>query len=205
MSFPFFPVKIFFGLLILLVVCVPRVEARATTGENSEGWYLTLYRAQLSGDKLFETLTLQADLDREFWFWAVAVGKQIYQYSDDVVFEVEGQYVDHHGRQDHNEYNALFVVRWQNYSWDDVVKTTFAIGEGLSYASDIPVIEIESHDRATQWLNYLLFEATLSPSTSENWRFVARVHHRSGVFGAIGDIKGASNAIGLGVRYDFGP
>ena len=191
-------------ILFSLLILIGLFSSTAVASEKNQGWYLTLYRAQLSGDKLVETLTLQADLDEEFWFWALAVGKQIHRYSDDVTFELEGQFVDHHGRQDHNEYNAVFVVRWQNFSWDNHVKTTFAVGEGISYASEVPVIEEENHDRATQWLDYLLFEATLAAPKEENWRFVVRVHHRSGVFGAISDVKGASNAIGRGVRYDFG-
>ena len=98
----FNPVGCVFSFLVLFAVNGGVVFA----AENNNDWYLTLYRAQLSGDKLFETLTLQADLDKKFWFWAIALGKQVHRYSENVSFEVEGQYVDHHGRQDHNEYKA---------------------------------------------------------------------------------------------------
>ena len=61
--------------------------------------------------------------------------------------------------------------------------TTFAVGEGISYATEVP--ELEPGEGASQWLNYLLFEVTFALPKYPEWAIVGRIHHRSGFFGAL--------------------
>ena len=48
------------------------------------------------------------------------------------------------GRPGRNIYeiNAFIMARWSNFPWSKTIRTTFGLGGGLSYASDIPSIEI---------------------------------------------------------------
>ena len=87
------------------------------------------------------------------------------------------------------------------FPWNDYVYTTFAVGEGVSYATAVPKLEKELQDTTHQLQNYLMFELTLSPPQHREWAFVTRIHHRSALFGVYGD--GGSNVLAVGVKYRF--
>ena len=103
-----------------------------------------------------ETAVLTANLDREYRFATVAVGKKIGNLFDRIDFELEGQIAKHFAGQHHWEFNALVVTRWLRFPWNDTVKTSFAIGEGLSLATETSVFEEKYHGEETNtFLNYL--------------------------------------------------
>ena len=62
--------------------------------------------------------------------------------------------------QKHMEFNGLIIARWLTFPWDNFVDTNFAVGEGLSLATEVPEIENRNHDDESAILNYLLFELT---------------------------------------------
>jgi hypothetical protein len=95
------------------------------------------------------------------------------------------------------------VFRWQPFPWDRYLDTSFAIGEGLSYATDDPEIETEKHDRTSRVLNYLMLELAVAVPQQPRWTLFGRVHHRSGVFGLFDGVTGGSNVVGAGIRYTF--
>lgn len=82
---------------------------------------------------------------------------------------------------------------------------TAAIGEGISYASSIPLRESKdsSTHNAKRLLNYLMFEVTTALPAYPEWELAVRIHHRSGAWGLYGAGNLSSNVIGLGVRYLF--
>jgi hypothetical protein len=135
---------------------------------------------------------------------AIAVSEPIY-YRESYQWEVEGQVAKHFGEQDNWEVNALFDLRWRSFPWNDYVKTSFAFGEGLSYASEVPLLEdlSEPETGSTRLLNYLLLEWTFAPPAEEQWAVVLRVHHRSGIFGWFDNVDGGSNVIAMGLKYAF--
>jgi len=90
-------------------------------------------------------------------------------------------------------------LRWTLFPWDRFVDTSIAVGEGLSYATSRP--RIENRGEAARLLNYLMFEMELTPLQDSPWSLVGRIHHRSGVFGIFGGVRGGSNFIMIGVRY----
>lgn len=163
-------------------------------------WFVNLYGAQLSEDALVESFT--ADYV-DAYLVALALGKEIWNYKDALCLEAEGQIVKHWGKQEHMEFNALFALRWLRFPWDQVIDTSFAVGEGLSYATEDPVIEAEKMDNPSKLLNYLMFEWALSVPSHPDWHIIIRVHHRSGIYGLFNGVDGGSNAAGAGVRYDF--
>lgn len=101
------------------------------------------------------------------------------------------------------EVNPYLAFRWNHFPWNKYVFTSFAVGEGLSYDTKVPQIEQRTSTHSQSLLNFLLFEATFAMPSHPNWELVARVHHRSGVFGLYNAGNNGSTAVGLGIRYRF--
>jgi hypothetical protein len=120
-------------------------------------------------------------------------------------WEWEVQGVKHWGFQSHWEFNALVALRWRSFPWNELVRTSFAIGNGLSWATEVPALELASHtnEGATQLLNYLLLEWTLGLPSLLEWDLVLRIHHRSGIYGLFDGVNGGSNVLALGLKYRF--
>lgn len=131
------------------------------------------------------------------------VGRELTGYRHYLRLEAEGQLVKHFDLMNHFEVNALVVLRWLPFPWDRYLDTSFAVGEGLSYATRDPAIEVEKHGRTSQLLNYLLFELAFCLPQHPRWDYFLRVHHRSGVFGLFDGVSGGSNLVGAGFRYRF--
>lgn len=165
-------------------------------------WSVTFYGARLTGDTLANTLELSATYE-DSYFLAVALSKKIGNLSNYVDFEVEGQVVQHFGEQHHQEFNVLIAGRWLPFPWDKYLDTNFAIGNGMSYATKTPEIEDSEHDETSRFLNYLMFELSFALPDVPQWNLIIRIHHRSGIFGVINDVEGASNAVGFGIHYNF--
>ncbi len=104
------------------------------------------------------------------------------------------------------EVNPYIDVRWINFPWNHFLTTTFAIGEGVSYASAIPWREQRDMGKqinGRRFENYLSFEATLSLPKRPDWQLLYRIHHRSGVFGMYDSSNSGSTAVGVGIRHYF--
>jgi hypothetical protein len=166
-----------------------------------DGWKVGLYGGRVCYDSLHSIFS-----DRDYadsYMTALTVGKGLTGYKHYLSLEGEGQVVKHWGDQDHFEFNALAVLRWLPFPWDRYLDTSMAVGEGLSYATDDPEIEVEKHDRTSRLLNYLMFELAVVVPHRPQWTLFARVHHRSGVFGLFDGVSGGSNVVGAGLRYAF--
>ena len=169
----------------------------------SESWSVTIYNSVVTADSLGEVLMQSSNLDYSYNSLTMACSRKINDTSTHLNWEFEGQIVQHLAGQRHMEFNALIIARWLTFPWDEFLDTTFAVGEGLSVATEVPEIEKRSHKEASAFLNYLLFELTFPLQFLSQCDFVARIHHRSGVFGLFDNVKGASNAVGLGLKYRF--
>lgn len=101
------------------------------------------------------------------------------------------------------EFNPYFLGRWDNFPWVHVLYTSFAIGEGLSYATSVPSLERKSSEHSKRLLNFLLLEATFALPKYPTWQLIVRIHHRSGAYGVYHAGNTGSNDIGLGLRYLF--
>lgn len=104
------------------------------------------------------------------------------------------------------ELNPFINLRWRWFPWNRWVATTFAFGEGVSYASRRPWVEQrtpETSRNGQRFLNYLVFELTLAPPSHPEWQVLFRIHHRSGAFGVYCPGRVGSNAIGAGLRFNF--
>ena len=75
---------------------------------------------------------------------------------------------------------------------------------GLSYASEAPVYEIDLHGDSSKLLLYNMVEIDFFLPNYPSLFFVARILHRSTMFQFFNkNIRGASNALGLGLKYRF--
>ena len=101
------------------------------------------------------------------------------------------------------ELDPNITFRWANLPWNHYVNTSFAIAEGISYASSVPAIEKKGTNNAKRLLNYLMLEATFAPPRYPRVQLLVRIHHRSGAFGLYQAGNSGSNDVGLGVRYLF--
>lgn len=101
------------------------------------------------------------------------------------------------------EFDPYIGFRWANLPWNQYVATSFALGEGVSYASSIPAIEKKENNNTKRLLNYLMIEATFASPRLPRLQFVARIHHRSGAYGLYHAGNTGSNDVGVGIRYLF--
>lgn len=104
------------------------------------------------------------------------------------------------------EVSPFIMARWNNFPWNDTIRTTFGLGAGLSYASSVPSIELDVTDPDGDYknlLHYIAIEATLAMPQHKEWQLVYRLHHRSGVFGLMGAENEGNTAVEIGFRYYF--
>lgn len=104
------------------------------------------------------------------------------------------------------QFNPMLIFRWLNFPWNNTLRTTLAIGEGVSYSSRIPSREIrdtKKAESAAKFLNFLMFEASFALPKYPNSELVYRIHHRSGVFGLYTKGITGSTAVAIGFRKRF--
>jgi hypothetical protein len=139
----------------------------------------------------------------------LAVSREFWKTGKHFSLELEGMYANHHGKhktgyQNYEEYVMAILLRYHTFPWDHYIDTSFAIGEGLSLTSETPQRELQRHNRGSQHLlNYLAFELSFTLPQYPKASLVYRLHHRSGVFGTFGGVRGASDFYMLGLRYNF--
>jgi hypothetical protein len=195
MKFPLSRKVLLAGMLLLLLFPL----SAAAEGR----WYASLFGGEVGHGSLGDTFTGELEFKGSHHFVTAAVGKELWTWRDMIRLETEGQVGQHWGDKSHNEFNAAFIVRWLPFWWDHIVDTSFAVGEGVSYATRTPSIEEEQHDETSKFLNYLMFDLEFTPPTPSPWSCFVRIHHRSGVDGLFDDVRGASNALAIGLKYTF--
>jgi hypothetical protein len=175
--------------------------ARAENGD----WSTTLYGARISTQPGWEDIITDAP-GTEFvdsYLFAAAFSRQYAQRMNGALtLEAEGQVVRHFHDQTHWEFNAVpIVVRWNRFPWSAHVATSAAFGLGLSYATELPPVEVQLEGESHRSLVYWLMELTAGP-VDARWAISLRLHHRSVAYGLMGD-EGGMNAVGLGLRYQW--
>jgi hypothetical protein len=166
---------------------------------------LTIYKGKYSDNRLGDILLSKpADL-MDSYLPVIAVSRAFPFDSKSHQWELEAQVGKHFRKQDHFEFNLLAIYRWKRFPWNRYLQTTAAIGDDLSYATEIPSLEASSTTNvgATRLLNYIMVETTFALPKVKNWQLVVRVHHRSGVYGMFNDVEGGSNVMAAGIKFLF--
>lgn len=143
------------------------------------------------------------------YIYALGVNRRLFDWPRHVTWEGEFLFAKHRQTlagvtQRYEEYIACILLRYHHFPWDRHLNTTVAFGEGFSYTSERSLMETEKASQETRrLLNYLAVEVTLSHPQHPDWSLVYRIHHRSGIFGLMGGLKGVSDFYNLGIRYHF--
>jgi len=174
------------------------------TSPATEKWFASIYAGQYSDTALNEIIRLNTNFEHSN-VYVLSLGKELGIYKNVIGYEVEGQVAWHSGKQHHEEVNCAFTLRWLPFFWDKYLDTSFAFGNGLSWATDEPELEIREGDenKSNQLLYYILVELAFALPRQPQWDLFVRIHHRSSDFGLIDNITTGSNFVGLGLRYKF--
>jgi hypothetical protein len=111
----------------------------------------------------------------------------------------------HHGLQDVVELGVLALLRTP-FGELGALRVRGGVGIGFSYTFGRPTYEdgsVDEPDRRWRFQNFNAFEVELGHSAAPRTTVVARVHHRSGLYGAIAPRRVGSNFIAVGVRHQF--
>ena len=98
------------------------------------------------------------------------------------------------------DYNGAFAIRWVDFPWNGVVQTSFMMGVGLSYSSQIPLIDRQRYpnqDRSHLKINWPI-QLTFALPDKPQHQLALFIDHQSG--GHIFD-RGGINCVGIGYRY----
>ena len=195
--------KLRYMWVLILLSCLTGGPADAKEKPNDQ-WFASYYVGQYSDTAFNEIIRFNTELESSF-VHVVSVGKELGVFNNIIQYELEAQISKHTGDQDHEEINGAFTLRWLPFLWDDYLDTSFAFGNGFSYATEDPPLEIRDSDddETSKWLYYFLVEMAFVIPKSPSWDLFMRIHHRSSVFGAINNIMAGSNFVGLGLRYRF--
>ena len=187
--------------LLALVLLLSPSMLRAEPGD----WSATVYGARISSQPGWEDILIDSAGTEfvESYLLTAALSRQYAaRYDGALALEAEGQVVRHFGDQTHWEFNAVpLLLRWNRFPWSARVASSAAFGLGLSYASEMPPVEVELEGESSQWLVYWVMELTAGPVDAP-WAVSLRLHHRSVGYGLMGE-EGGMNAVGLGVRLSF--
>ena len=188
----------------MALTLVPAILS-AEASHAEEGWFLSLYGGQVS-DTQFNAIVRGIVDFKDYYLVAGALGKELTVWKDRIGIEVEGQIVRHINGSEHWEFNPLLTLRWLPFPWDQKLDTSFAWGNGFSYATENPEFEVEesSHgNRTSQVLYYFMVEMVFALPRVPHWSLFSRIHHRSSIFGLIDGVMAGSNYVALGVRCHF--
>jgi hypothetical protein len=191
-------------LLVAALVLVLTLHSRAARAESG-AWATTIYGARISSEGGWEDIMFNP-LGAKYvdaFLVAGALSREYALLKDGALaLEAEGQVVYNFGEQHHWEFNvAPLVARWQRFPWNARVATSAAFGLGLSYATEVPEVEVELEGESHRLLIYWVAELTAGPVNAP-WSASLRLHHRSVAWGLMGD-EGGMNAVGMGIRYQF--
>jgi len=193
-------------VLVVLLIVFPVLIATAycTEQEPSGGnykWFLTIYGGISAQNDIGDVFTLQATFPDDVYIGVVALARELWSYKHLLSIEAEGQVGKYFGDEHQGQFNGLFIGRWNRFPWNNYLDTSLAVGEGLSYNTEVSDVEEKDDEDATKLLNYLLFELTLGLPSQPRWNFVMRVHHRSSIKGVIG--AAGSNFVCAGIKIKF--
>jgi hypothetical protein len=103
------------------------------------------------------------------------------------------------------EFWGAVAFRWTAFPWNNYVKTTIAISEGVSLTTQVDTVERDANPNhaGSVFLNYFSPEITFSLPRYEKYELVLCIHHRSGLYGLINHVDAGSQFGTVGLRVHF--
>ncbi len=115
-------------------------------------------------------------------------------------FGIEGTVVKHWGQQDHVEFDVPLYVRYRALN-PPVPVQGVAFGLGLSYAMEVPQVEVDRKGQSQKLIAHWFAELEFGKPDWVVYPFL-RLHHRSDGY-VLADFDTGSNAVVIGLRYPF--
>jgi hypothetical protein len=144
-----------------------------------------------------------------YYIISAGYSRTLLSWNELIGIEAETQLTKHLEKANLFSMSGAIVVRWLKTPWSSALPgSSFAFGNGLSYANQIPEIESTHLSRTSNLLYHFLLEVSVPVKWSLNsntveWETLLRIHHRSGAFGMFNDVVGGSDFICIGTRYRF--
>lgn len=109
---------------------------------------------------------------------------------------------------DSYQLNPYVSFRWGLFPWNHYLRTTFALGDGVSIASNAPAKEYATYRysfyRKSKFDNFFIMELTFALPEYDKVQLAFVAHHRCPLFNTLDPrTHGASTAYGIGLRYLF--
>jgi hypothetical protein len=187
-------------------------ESRLKLERESEDkkWFFTIYGGTGTNSSLGQTLTGKTSEFYDSFFngenyIGLEVGRKIANLGKNFQIEVTGQARQHFNEADYLALETALVLRWHIARNSNFLNASLAVGDGLSYVTDLPQVEANRPNtfKKSNLLNYVLIETAFSLPKNPNWSLVLRLNHRSGVFGIFNGARDGSNNLSVGIRHSF--
>jgi len=191
-------------LSLVLLFSLSNAFADNDNDENSiqqYKWFLTVYGGVHAQPDFYHVVRFDMSFEDDTYIAVAALAREFWRYENWISFEIEGQIGKYFGKEHQWQFTGLLIGRWHWFPWDKYLDTSFAVGNGLSYNTEISKVEKEDDDEAIRWLNYLMVELAFKLPKYPRWDLVYRIHHRSSNSGLIG--AGGSNFITGGIKFSF--
>jgi hypothetical protein len=166
-------------------------------GDSTPGDYLSLGFDRYDGPGSGLTYNFTAACEVYAFDWRI--GKRRLRPAIEVPFMLT--LVDEDDGEVIPDFNLGTVVRWRDFPWNRHIYTTFAVGVGLSYSTELWTADIGRHpgdDDRSQWKFWMPIEFTFALPRHPRHQLVLFIDHQSG--GTIFD-KGGVDAWGFGYRF----
>lgn len=195
---------------LLLSLSLP-ITAQCSNTEAPGRYAFMLYTGAMTRNTLGQVVGGEVLLDDEALYSAefsyiFKPEQGIRRYFGPVFQSIEANFnFTYHNDHDSPIYEFIpyLSFRWKKFPWTDVLKTSISLGEGVSWVSNVSTREHRNSDDPQKILNYLNFELTAALAAYPRFELVARIHHRSGVFGLYRSNNSGSTAVGIGLRWYF--
>lgn len=156
-----------------------------------------------------------------FWKWhwrnndfvAGAFSRRLVTFWNALSLEPEIGIGQRFGGMNATEFWGAINIRWTDFPWNDYLKTSIGLAEGISIATQVDTEErllndptIRGNHRVftgSQVLNFFTPEMTFALPEYDSYEFLVRFHHRSGGFGTINGVYAGAQFFTAGLRVHF--
>ena len=183
----------------ILIACLSTGALAQSSSWESPTWSHTFYAGVMTSNKVDKLASEFDYAGNDLIGYALAYDRPMLGTKWSVGFELQATF--HFGEQTYSEIGLPVTLRYRPeepwFSWLE----GFSFGLGMSHASEVPKVEVQTRGGSRRNLIYWMLEAefkTRAPNTS----WFTRIHHRSDAWGTLKP-EGGSNAIVVGVRQDF--
>lgn len=166
-------------------------------------WWVSVFAGAVAKNEL-STIVFQLDPDfGESYVAGFSLGKEFGAITDSLRLEWMATTAVVFGTEDYVDLRFEVGARWIRFPWNDTVFTTIGAFVGPSWISKRSIYEDEEKDEWRRLKNGLSIEFTFAHPEQPGTALVARLHHRSSIFGLIPDAGTPSDFLTLGVKKRF--